>query len=120
MRLVEWAFDLVTNDSPLSITFCSSSSPTQRVGRVGRSTVERVLTVTSPDEATVSSRGSQKSNSVSEMDERGKGEGEGDKDGQALAERRSEAWLAVTEGGWMKTEFKRDHFSLARPPPINS
>ena len=38
--------------------------------------------------------------SVSEVTERGMGEGEGDREGQEFeAERRSEAWLAVTEGG---------------------
>ena len=31
------------------------------------------------------------------------GDGEGERDGQELMERRSEAWEAVSEGGWMKT-----------------
>ena len=31
------------------------------------------------------------------------GEGEGEREGQELMERRSEAWLAVTDGGWINT-----------------
>ena len=51
-------------------------------------------------------RGSQKSNSVSDLADVGAGDGDGERDGQELMERRSEAWLAVTEGGWMKTNQK--------------
>ena len=36
------------------------------------------------------------------------GEGEGERDGQELwVDRSSELWLAVREGGWMKTEGGR-------------
>ena len=31
------------------------------------------------------------------------GEGEGESDGQESMERRSEAWQAITEGGWINT-----------------
>ena len=56
------------------------------------------------EDETLSLRGSQKSNSVQEeIEERGRGEGEGDREGQAFADNKSDAWLAVTEGGWMKT-----------------
>ena len=51
-------------------------------------------------------RGSQKSKSVSDLADVGAGDGEGESEGQELMERRSEAWLAVTEGGWMKTNQK--------------
>lgn len=44
-------------------------------------------------------RGSQKSKSVVRATERGIGDGDGDRDGQESRERRSEAWLAATEGG---------------------
>ena len=54
-------------------------------------------------ESTSRLRGSQKSKSDSEVADRGIGEGEGESEGQE-AERSSEAWLAVTEGGWMKTK----------------
>ena len=49
-------------------------------------------------------RGSQKSKSVSDVTDRGIGDGEGESDGQETpAERRSDAWLAVTDGGCRKT-----------------
>ena len=54
-------------------------------------------------EPTSKLRGSQKSKSDSEAADREIGEGEGESEGQE-AERRSEAWLAVTEGGWMNTK----------------
>lgn len=50
-------------------------------------------------------RGSQKSKSVADMVvlDREIGDGEGEREGQELMERRSEAWLAVTDGGWINT-----------------
>ena len=48
-------------------------------------------------------RGSQKSKSVVKAVEWGIGGGDGERDGQESMERRSEAWLAATEGGWIKT-----------------
>ena len=44
-------------------------------------------------------RGSQKSKSVSEVTDCGMGDGDGERDGHDVVERRSDAWLAVTEGG---------------------
>lgn len=44
-------------------------------------------------------RGSQKSNPISEVTDRGIGDGDGESDGHEIVERRSDAWLAVTEGG---------------------
>lgn len=63
-------------------------------------------------------RGSQqKSNSVSDFADVGAGDGDGERDGQELMERRSEAWLAVTEGGWMKTGVKGvEHGRKISPP----
>ena len=53
-------------------------------------------------------RGSQKSKSVAErvVLDREIGDGEGERDGQELMERRSEAWLAVADGGWINTTDK--------------
>ena len=50
-------------------------------------------------------RGSQKSISVAELmvPDCESGDGEGESDGQELMERGSEAWLAVTDGGWINT-----------------
>ena len=50
-------------------------------------------------------RGSQKSKSAEELVllDRDTGDGEGESEGQELMERRSEAWLAVTDGGWINT-----------------
>jgi hypothetical protein len=48
------------------------------------------VVVANSDDATVRLRGSQKSNSVSEMEDRGSGDGDGERDGQAVADRRSE------------------------------
>lgn len=58
--------------------------------------------------STSSLRGSQKSKSVSEIEvaELGTGEGEGEREGQELMDRRSEVWLAVTEGRWMNTNHR--------------
>ena len=59
-----------------------------KVGKGGNS-VDTVV-VANSDDATVRLRGSQKSNSVSEMEDRGSGDGDGERDGQAVADRRSE------------------------------
>ena len=50
-------------------------------------------------------RGSQTLKSVVEIVvlDREIGDGEGEREGQELMERRSEAWLAVTDGGWINT-----------------
>ena len=88
---------LITLKSPPRINLCSSSSPEHNVGSGGKSTV--VVTLPVFDALTIKFRGSQKSMSVSERTERGAGDGEGDREGQELMERRSEAWLAISEGG---------------------
>ena len=49
-----------------------------------------IVVAVNSDDATVRLRGSQKSNSVSEMEDRGSGDGDGESDGQAVADRRSE------------------------------
>ena len=79
------------------MSLCSSSSPEQRVGKVGKSPAApgRVLVAV----PTRRLRGSQKLKSVVDTIGCGIGEGEGERDGQDSMERRSEAWLAVTEGG---------------------
>ena len=63
-------------------------------------------------------RGSQKSKSVAEVVvlDRGIGDGEGEREGQEVMERRSEAWLAVTDGGWMNTT---DTTQLLEPRHFN-
>lgn len=64
-------------------------------------------------------RGSQKSKSVAErvVLDREIGDGEGEREGQELMERRSEAWLAVAEGGWINTtdttKLEPRHFNFA-------
>ena len=68
-----------------------------KVGRGGRSkcsTLELEI-----GDLTRRLRGSQKSKSVSEATDCGIGDGEGEREGQDVVERRSDAWLAVTEGG---------------------
>ena len=92
---------LIRLRSPPRINLCSSSSPEHRVGKVGKSTAVAMLFVFRV--STNRFRGSQKSKSVSDMTECGTGEGEGERDGQELMERRSEAWLPISEGGWINT-----------------
>ena len=50
-------------------------------------------------DSTTRLRGSQKSKSRSEVTDRGIGDGEGESEGHEVAERRSDVWLAVTDGG---------------------
>ncbi len=88
---------LIRLRSPPSISLCSPLSPEHEVGKNGKSTV--VVTWLVFWISTRRLRGSQKSKSVSEVTERGTGDGEGESEGQELMERRSEAWLAITEGG---------------------
>ena len=85
--------------SPPNINLCSSSSPEHNVGSEGKSS-GRLLELAFGD-STVRVRGSQKSKCDSDVTERGIGEGDGERqrEGHALAERRSDAWVAVTEGG---------------------
>ena len=83
------------------INLCSSSSPGQRVGNGGKSTV--VVALPGLCESTRISRGLQKLRLVLEGFDCCAGDGEGEREGQELMDRRSEAWLAITEGGWMNT-----------------
>ena len=87
--------------SPPRISLCSSSSPEHKVGKVGKSGVTDELTGLS--ESTSKLRGSQKLNCVSEDTDCGTGDGEGESDGQALMDRRSEAWLTGADGGLINT-----------------
>ena len=48
------------------------------------------------------------------------GDGEGERDGQELMERRSEAWEAVSEGGWMNTAGAIPVSLRASPMCINA
>lgn len=81
---------------------CSSSSPEQRIGRVGKSTEREIDDLAEP---TVRFRGSQNSTSCSEVTERGYGDGDGERDGQAVAARSSLGWTVdISEGGLMNTE----------------
>ena len=67
------------------------------MGKGGKSTA--VVMLDTLEAPTIRFRGSQKSKSVSDSTERGAGDGDGEREGQELMERRSEAWLAITEGG---------------------
>ncbi len=96
------------------MNWCSSSAPEHSVGKVGRSTaVLCPMVLKTPPTSRL--RGSQKSKSVVKAVERGIGEGDGERDGQESMERRSEAWLAATEGGWIKTagaiSSAKEHYS---------
>ena len=87
--------------SPPRIILCSSSSPEHKVGKGGKSMAIWLEFCVS----TKRFRGSQKSISVVELMvlDCESGDGEGESEGQELMERGSEAWLAVTDGGWINT-----------------
>ena len=89
----KWESGLTKAELGLGRNLCSS--PEQKVGKADNSPAgEAKLLV-----PTIKLRGSQKSKSVVEVVERGIGDGDGEREGQESMERRSEAWLAVTEGG---------------------
>jgi hypothetical protein len=97
----------VTEALPRTARGASSSHVS--VGRGGRSWGVGTLT-----DSTVNWRGSQKSEPTELTDSavkawewarnsEGTGDGEGESEGQEVAERRSDVWLAVSDGGWMNT-----------------
>lgn len=73
LKVLAWVSAALLKLSPPSMNRCSSSSPAQRVGRVGNSAADVLVNggFTGAPDPTVRFRGSQKSKSCSEMTDRG-------------------------------------------------